>query len=90
MHHGFFCTNTARVETASGLKTSDEPVLHLDELFNIGHMQPHRGLIENIQGVRRFIAATRDIAAHLRYSVTSLMRWASPPLSVGAPRSSVR
>jgi hypothetical protein len=60
----------------------DETMQNLQQLLDVGHVQTHRRLIEHIQRVlpsRR--AASRPGASVRTFasSVTSLMRWLSPP-----------
>ena len=42
-----------------------QPVQHRDQLFDIGHVQAYRGLVEHVQRVRRLLAAAGDVVAHL-------------------------
>jgi hypothetical protein len=68
----------------------DQAVQHADELVHVGHVQAHGGLVQHVQGVRRLLAAPPTSSRTLVSSVTSLMRCASPPLSVGLGWPSVR
>ena len=43
----------------------DEAVQHVDELFNVRHVQTHRRFVQHIQGVRRYLATAGDVVAHL-------------------------
>ena len=68
----------------------DQPVQHVDQLLDVGHVQADRRLVEHVERV--LVRARRGPAARprrstsvrtLESSVTSLMRCASPPESVG-------
>jgi hypothetical protein len=67
-----------------------QAVQHADQLVHVGHVQAHGGLVQHIQRVRRLLAAPATSSRTLVSSVTSLMRWASPPDSVGEGWPSVR
>jgi hypothetical protein len=42
-----------------------QAVQHADELFHIGHVQAHGGLVQHVQRVRRLLATAGDVVAHL-------------------------
>jgi sulfoxide reductase heme-binding subunit YedZ len=67
-----------------------QPVQHADQLLHVGHVQAHGGLVQHVQRVRRFWPRRVTSSRTLLSSVTSLMRCASPPLSVGEGWPSVR
>ena len=66
----------------------DQPVQHADQLFDVGHVQADGRLVEHVERVllapaARPGAAARALPRTFASSVTSLMRCASPPESVG-------
>ncbi len=79
-----------------GVARVDQPVQHADQLLDVGHVQADGRLVEHVErlaaarasrpGARGDRASTRTLAS----SVTSLMRCASPPESVGLCWPSVR
>ena len=68
----------------------DEPVQHANQLLDVGHVQADRRLVEHVE---RRLGRPRGASTRGRTfasSVTSLMRCASPPDSVGLCWPSVR
>ena len=45
--------------------TIDQAMLDLDQLFNVGHVQAHRGFVEHVERVRRLHASACDVISHL-------------------------
>src|SRR6218665_2833447 len=43
----------------------DQAVQHADQLVDIGHVQAHRGFVQHVEGVRRFLPPAGDVVAHL-------------------------
>ena len=80
----------------------DQPMQHANQFLDVGHVQTDGRFVEHVQRVLRAGGgAARRFASSLRgsrtctgrsraSSVTSLMRWASPPDSVGLGCPSVR
>jgi hypothetical protein len=60
-----------------------QAVQHADELFHVGHVQAHGGLVQHVQRVRRAVPRRVTSSRTLLSSVTSLMRCASPPTASG-------
>ncbi len=44
----------------------DQAVQYVDELFNVGHVQAYGRLVEHVERVWRFLAASRDVVSDFR------------------------